>query len=53
VTHEAFEECMTTGAWRELLFLLSELMTVWKNSFSECVFDDAMLSAVTEDASRL
>jgi hypothetical protein len=53
VSHEAFVHCLTDGDWRGLLYILTEVMAVWRNSFSDCVFDETMLRVASEEASRL
>jgi hypothetical protein len=48
-----FEHGMRKGKWREVLFLLHEVMTVWKNSFPTCVIDDVVLTRLLSDANSL
>jgi hypothetical protein len=53
VSWKDFELSMREGKWREVLFLLHEVVTVWKNSFPTCIFEDAVLTTFLCDANNL
>jgi hypothetical protein len=53
VTWGDFEQGMRRGKWREVLFLVHEVMTVWKNSFPTCSIDDVILTTLSIDANNL
>jgi hypothetical protein len=44
---------MRTGNWRSLLHLLFETLTVWKNSFVDCIIDDCAIQTLHQDALTL
>ncbi len=46
----SFECSMRTGNWRSLLHLLFEMLTVWKNSFVDCIIEDCATQALHQDA---
>jgi hypothetical protein len=48
-----FETNMGKGKWREVLFLLHEVLTVWKNSFTTCTIDDVTMTLLYDDACKL
>jgi hypothetical protein len=48
-----FEKSMRGGTWREVLFLLYEVVTVWKTPFPTCIIEDAVLTTFLHDASDL
>jgi hypothetical protein len=48
-----FESSMRTGNWRSLLHLLFETLTVWKNSFVDCIIDDCAIQTLHQDALTL
>jgi hypothetical protein len=53
ITWSDFEMGMRPGTWKAVLFLVHEVVTVWKNSFSTCVNEDAALCTLLDDAKRL
>jgi hypothetical protein len=53
VSWEDFETNMGKGKWKEVLFLLHETMTVWRNSFTTCVIDDLTMNSLYDDACKL
>jgi hypothetical protein len=50
VTWEDFMEQMGLGQWRGILFMLHEVMTIWKNTFETCMFEDTLLEMLYQDA---
>jgi hypothetical protein len=53
VSWDTFKLRMGNGDWKEVLFLLYEVMLVWKNTFQDCAFDDSALQALYRDAELL
>jgi hypothetical protein len=49
----AFRRCMAEGAWKDLLFILHEVMLIWKNSFDDCAIDDLYLISMLTDANSI
>jgi hypothetical protein len=48
-----FENGMSTGDWKAVLLALAETMTIWKNSFSDCLINDCVVQGLYTDALRL
>jgi hypothetical protein len=50
---EVFEDGMSSGNWRAVLFSLAESLTIWKNSFADCLIEDCVIQGLITDASRI
>ncbi len=53
VRWDDFKLRMGKGEWREVLFLIHETMTTWKNTFQDCVIEDDVLCILLRDAEQL
>jgi hypothetical protein len=53
VTWEDFEKNMGEGKWKEVLFSLHEVVTIWRNSFETCTIDDVVLNSLYTDACKM
>jgi hypothetical protein len=48
-----FEDGMREGNWKRVMFCLAESLTIWKNSFSDCVLEDTAIYGLLQDACNL
>jgi hypothetical protein len=48
-----FEDGMRKGNWKRVLFCLAESLTIWKNSFADCLFEDCVIQGLMQDVSNL
>jgi hypothetical protein len=53
VTFHNFEEAMREGNWKSLLFLMHEMLIVWKNSFADSVIEESAIQLLRADALTL
>jgi hypothetical protein len=53
VSWDVFKLRMGKGEWKKVLFLLHEVMLIWKNTFQDCVIDDIVLNTLLKDAELL
>jgi hypothetical protein len=45
-----FQDGMSTGNWKSVLFCLAETLTIWKNSFVDCLIEDCAIQGLFSDA---
>lgn len=50
---EVFEDGMRSGNWKAVLFSLAESLTIWKNSFADCLIEDLVIQGLMTDASTI
>jgi hypothetical protein len=48
-----FQSGMSVGNWKSVLFSLAEALTIWKNSFVDCLIEDSAIRGLFSDASSL
>ncbi len=53
VTLTEFENGMRVGDWKAVLFFLAESLTLWKNSFTDCLLEDCVIQGLLTDANLL
>jgi hypothetical protein len=53
VTWDDFVTQMGKGQWKEVLLMIHEVMTIWKNSFETCALEDATLATLCYDANQI
>jgi hypothetical protein len=50
---DEFEKGMSSGDWKAVLFSLAESLTIWKNSFADCLFEDSVIQGLLTNANML
>jgi hypothetical protein len=50
VTWEEFRIRLGEGKWKEALFMVFEVMTIWKNTFETCILEDVIFEMLYQDA---
>jgi hypothetical protein len=53
VTWDDFKTQMGKGQWKEMMLTIHEVMTIWKNSFETCAFEDTTLATLCSDANLI